>query len=131
MNSQKNIISNDISRAVLDYISENEKEKKPTKNITKVGQALGLIRELMEKHTETDRAELLSIDVSYGDTDVTITITLPQDWSFDKKALKTWRSLLGLVDGMFHKAATTGEDGTPIDDNFCFVIRDVFEAKAE
>ena len=130
MNSQKNIIGNDISRAVLDYISENEKEKIPTKNITKVGQALSLIRELLEQHTKTDRPDLLSVGVSYGETDVTITITLPPNWSFDKKALKTWKSLLGLVDGMFRQPGNTDADGLPIDDNFCFTIRKVFEPKA-
>lgn len=131
MSGKPNYIDNDISRAVLDYISENEKEKQPTKNIAKVGQALSLVRDLLENHTKTDRSDLLSVAVSYGETDVTLTISLPLDWSFDKKALKIWRSLLNLADGMFHQTGNVDDNGFPIDYNLCFIIRKVFEEKAD
>ena len=46
MSTRKKMIGNDIMRAVMDYISENEKEKVPTKNFAKVGKALAVIRTL-------------------------------------------------------------------------------------
>ncbi|MBQ9016214.1 MAG: hypothetical protein IJ109_08900 [Firmicutes bacterium] len=127
MSTRNNMISNDIMRAVMDYISENEKDKVPTKNFAKVGQALALIRNLLENHTKDEGSELISVSVAYEETDVSITITLPINWSFDKKALKLWKDLLRLADEMSHCAGTTdGEDG-PLDDRLSFVIRKVFE----
>ena len=131
MSSRTNMISNDISRAVLDYISQNENDKVPTKNIAKVGQALSLIRDLLENHAKVEQSEQLALTVDYGETDVTITMTLPLDWTFDKKALKVCKSLLGLVDAMSHSCGEVDADGVPIDDNLSFTIRKVFEPKAD
>jgi hypothetical protein len=122
------MIRNDIMRAVNDYITENENDKIPTKNFAKVGQALGLVRTLLEEQTKTEQPELLSVSVAYEETDVSITITLPTDWSYDRKALKTWKDLLRLVDEMSHTPGSTEGDGRPADDRLTFVIRKVFEA---
>ena len=128
MSTRKKMIGNDIMRAVMDYISENEKEKVPTKNFAKVGKALAVIRTLLEEHTEDEHSELISVSVAYEQTDVSITITLPVRWSFDAKALKLWKDLLRLTDEMSHAGGNTeGEDG-PLDDQLTFVIRNVFEA---
>lgn len=128
MSTRNDTISNDIMCAVMDYISENEKDKVPTKNFAKVGQALALIRNLLENHTKEEGIDLISVSVAYEETDVSITITLPINWAFDRKALKLWKDLLRLTDEMSHSAGITdGEDG-PLDDRLTFLIRKVFEA---
>lgn len=127
MSSHTSMISNDIMRAVMDYISEHEKEKTPTKNFAKVGKALGLIRSLLEDHMKEEDSEILSVSVSYGDTDVSISMTLPADWTFDKKGLKVWKDLLKYVDEMSHAAGSADETSAPADDVLTFVINGVFE----
>ena len=127
MSNQTNMISNDIMRAVMDYISENEKNKVPTKNFSKVGRALSLIRTLLETLAGQGNNDRLSFSVEYEQTSVCITITLPADWSFSKKTLKTWKDLLSLVDKMSHTAVPAGEDEMPAEDRLTFVIDNVFE----
>lgn len=131
MSSYNNMISNDIMRAVTDYITENEKNKIPTKNISKVGEALGMIRILLEGYSSKDDSDPLSITVDYGETDVTLNVILPLEWSFNKNALKTWKKILGLVDEFSHQPGDTDENGVPVEDTICFCIRNVFEAPAE
>ena len=127
MSNQTNMISNDIMRAVMDYISENEKNKVPTKNFSKVGRALSLIRTLLETLAGQGNNDRLSLSVEYEQTSVCITIVLPADWSFSKKTLKTWKDLLSLVDKMSHTAVPAGEDEMPAEDRLTFVINNVFE----
>lgn len=127
MNSQTNMINNDIMRAVMDYISENEKNKVPTKHFSKVGRALSLIRTLLETLAGTESADRLSVLVDYEQTSVCITIVLPADWSFNKKALKTWKDLFTLVDKFSHTPVPAGEDEMPAEDRLTFVISNVFE----
>lgn len=131
MSVQTNMISNDIMRAVMDYISENEKQKVPTKNFAKVGKALGLIRILLEKLSGKGNDDLLSVAVDYGETSVAITIVLPPDWAFDRKMLKTWKDLLGLVDEMSHSAEPPEAGEASRDDRITFLIRNVFEKAAK
>ncbi len=128
MTGRTNMINNDIMRAVMDYISENENNKVPTKNFTKVGQALGLIRNLLENHIKGEDSDLVSVSVRYEETDVTITTTLPAHWSFDRKALKICKDLFRFADEISHTPGQADEDGSPITDQLSFVIRKVFEA---